>query len=100
MARRPPSSTRPDTLFPDTTLFRSGPAAVMEGREAPRGVIDPRPPPGLDPGPVAVPVRGPAHGDGRRGPDRAVRRVDAPGAVGVEILVAGDRKSTRLNSSH
>src|SRR3546814_1891731 len=23
MIRRPPSSTRPDTLFPDTTLFRS-----------------------------------------------------------------------------
>src|SRR3546814_13263507 len=24
MIRRPPSSTRTDTLFPDTTLFRSG----------------------------------------------------------------------------
>src|SRR3546814_2535261 len=25
MIRRPPRSTRTDTLFPDTTLFRSGP---------------------------------------------------------------------------
>src|SRR3546814_6593558 len=27
MLRRPPSSTRTDTLFSDTTLFRSGPVA-------------------------------------------------------------------------
>src|SRR3546814_7415949 len=28
MIRRPPRSTRPDTRFPDTTLFRSGPERV------------------------------------------------------------------------
>src|SRR3546814_5380769 len=28
MIRRPPRSTRPDTLFPHTTLFRSGEAAA------------------------------------------------------------------------
>src|SRR3546814_17126592 len=28
MIRRPPRSTRTDTLFPYTTLFRSGPAAA------------------------------------------------------------------------
>src|SRR3546814_9951903 len=28
MIRRPPRSTRTDTLFPDTTLFRSSPAQV------------------------------------------------------------------------
>src|SRR3546814_18096527 len=31
MLRRPPSSTRTDTLFPYTTLFRSGPAAARGG---------------------------------------------------------------------
>src|SRR3546814_13172589 len=29
MRRRPPRSTRTDTLFPYTTLFRSGPAGVI-----------------------------------------------------------------------
>src|SRR3546814_19662724 len=32
MIRRPPRSTRPDTLFPYTTLFRSQLAAQAEGR--------------------------------------------------------------------
>src|SRR3546814_17044902 len=30
MIRRPPSSTRTDTLFPDTTLFRSGAYPVSD----------------------------------------------------------------------
>src|SRR3546814_17183317 len=33
MIRRPPGSTRPDTLFPSTTLFRSGGAVI--GRAVP-----------------------------------------------------------------
>src|SRR3546814_10721922 len=32
MLRRPPSSTRTDTLFPYTTLFRSGGGGRPEGR--------------------------------------------------------------------
>src|SRR3546814_17710472 len=32
MIRRPPTSTRTDTLFPYTTLFRSKPAAVHKTR--------------------------------------------------------------------
>src|SRR3546814_6602550 len=32
MIRRPPRSTRTDTLFPDTTLFRSSPGTVANGR--------------------------------------------------------------------
>src|SRR3546814_5152764 len=32
MIRRPPRSTRTDTLFPYTTLFRSGRAAGRDGR--------------------------------------------------------------------
>src|SRR3546814_2003809 len=35
MIRRPPSSTRTDTLFPYTTLFRS--SAALPGRHAGRG---------------------------------------------------------------
>src|SRR5262249_40576272 len=47
---------------PDPTPADHGPAAVVEGREAPRGVIDPGPAPRLDPGPVAVAVRRPTRG--------------------------------------
>src|SRR3546814_14578565 len=36
MLRRPPSSTRPDTLFPYTTLFRSREAPCRPRRDAPR----------------------------------------------------------------
>src|SRR3546814_20055758 len=37
MIRRPPRSTRPDTLFPYTTLFRSpGAVLITEGRGAKR----------------------------------------------------------------
>src|SRR3546814_1182783 len=36
MIRRPPRSTRTDTLFPYTTLFRSG-AVLRVGRDADRG---------------------------------------------------------------
>src|SRR3546814_15751613 len=34
MLRRPPSSTRSDTLFPDTPLFLSRKAMVMDGADA------------------------------------------------------------------
>src|SRR3546814_6876107 len=34
MIRRPPRSTRTDTLFPYTTLFRSGRLATQGGRRA------------------------------------------------------------------
>src|SRR3546814_3612247 len=41
MIRRPPRSTRTDTLFPDTTLFRSTPMSIMTatGRGAQAGVL-------------------------------------------------------------
>src|SRR3546814_2110285 len=37
MLRRPPSSTRTDTLFPYTTLFRSGGGEVHAGQAVARG---------------------------------------------------------------
>src|SRR3546814_1639098 len=36
MIRRPPRSTRTDTLFPYTTLFRSGEGARRQGRRGAR----------------------------------------------------------------
>src|SRR3546814_1972603 len=58
MIRRPPSSTRTDTLFPYTTLFRS--VSEIRGiRRPPRGAI---------PQGVAAPARGSSVTDGD-GPD-------------------------------
>src|SRR3546814_3058595 len=119
MLRRPPRSTRTDTLFPYTTLFRSddggdhGRVAGSGGcrvRRTRRGHDHPR----------AYPSAGGASTRNRRPPaaaDRAGRLVragfGAAGvAAGVRAVVAGraatltppagasDRKSTRLNSSH
>src|SRR3546814_13251012 len=39
MIRRPPRSTRTDTLFPYTTLFRSG-ERLAQQREQPRPVVE------------------------------------------------------------
>src|SRR5256885_10793120 len=81
MIRRPPRST----LFPYTTLFRSRHGAVggddPQHDERPRGEGVPVPPAHL---------RGP-HPD-RPGLPRLRRLADA--------AARGDRKSTRLNSSH
>src|SRR3712207_8619926 len=81
MIRRPPRST----LFPYTTLFRS---LERNPPRQPLGAIAPAPEP-AEPAedPEVHPGKG---GAGRR--DRMRRRLARP-----EI---GDRKSTRLNSSH
>src|SRR3712207_6934471 len=87
MIRRPPRSP----LFPYTTLFRSPypPVPVLTAEEL-----------------VHVPL--PRHGTGVRpgdvGPDAVCRLGDdVHGGVRVRhpvVLAEGDRKSTRLNSSH
>src|SRR3546814_12947106 len=97
MIRHPPRSTRTDTLFPYTTLFR---AAVMvtvcvgaidevaEGRL--HGDLA-----GLADREAAVGIVAVLHGDAHR--HRIGHRVD----VHIDGDRAGrDRKSTRLNSSH
>src|SRR3546814_18591366 len=98
MRRRPTGSQRTDTLFPYTTLFRSGWAAVF----------------GLEVGPDGAALRLP---DGRTvatGVPLTARcwyRIDATidtAAATVRITqtpldpvrLGLDRKSTRLNSSH
>src|SRR3712207_7606537 len=78
MIRRPPRST----LFPYTTLFRSGEAAAAIGQDA----GDPE-----REGGERLLEGGPGAGLGLLVLDREVDRAGAP----VE-----DRKSTRLNSSH
>src|SRR3546814_19345462 len=52
MLRRPPISTRTDTLFPYTTLFRSSPPVIMR--------TVPTPPKVYVPTPIAVPPAPPA----------------------------------------
>src|SRR3546814_20391697 len=87
-SRRPPISTRTDTLFPDTTLFRSiDEVAVLD----------------LDHRGVARPA---GRQDAQFGPADRLRR-GGGGAVDdvAEIHsqadeLRQDRKSTRLNSSH
>src|SRR3546814_10973658 len=97
MIRRPPRSTRTDTLFPYTTLFRS--PVKLEARHFQRQA-------GRQPAPVPD----------RRGLAIAIalaehhivnpRRID-PAALDqrledhrAQLPGAQDRKSTRLNSSH
>src|SRR3546814_20989271 len=75
MIRRPPKSTRTDTLFPYTTLFRS-----LRAEGPVRGVCRLRPRPRPRPGAL-------------RGLSRGARAALAGGR-------RPDRKSTRLNSSH
>src|SRR3546814_19424464 len=76
MIRRPPRSTLTDTLFPYTTLFRS--------------------------------ARDPLRPELRRAAGRGLAGADRQGEGGAagqgrdhhRVRAAGDRKSTRLNSSH
>src|SRR3546814_11276444 len=87
MIRRPPRSTRTDTLFPYTTLFRSRP------ERAARQPWTPNPP------------RTGQYGGGNRrfGPDpRLQPPADETRSIGQAGISAPyiDRKSTRLNSSH
>src|SRR3546814_21198290 len=86
MIRRPPRSTRTDTLFPYTTLFRSKALAVAE-----------------------APVGGEVHQtlDVHRGLTAQVALDDVvldDHLADMDDLLVGqvleDRKSTRLNSSH
>src|SRR3546814_5863260 len=104
MIRRPPRSTRTDTLFPYTTLFRSrvgfaeidvqhlGALLLAQRRDAPPGVVDQL----VGTGQHARPERlgDPADGVERKHTRRAERLQRS------EVGAVVDRKSTRLNSSH
>src|SRR3546814_3608972 len=106
MTRRPPRSTRTDTLFPYTTLFRSIDQYVAVDAELlvyQRGANDPRIVGEAD----DVAARRSSDGNGHCARQRTT-------LLSLEILPCGlkarmvpgvqrrclDRKSTRLNSSH
>ncbi len=63
------------------------PAAVVEGREAPRLVVDPGPAPGVDVGPAAIAVGRPVLRNIAREPDLAVVGRLLEVAIGVEIFI-------------
>src|SRR6516164_1227526 len=64
------------------------PAAIVEGSKTPRSIVDPRPAPRADVGPVAVAVRSPVRGNIVGNPNVAVGGFFFPGAVVVEVAVA------------
>src|SRR3546814_18602542 len=88
MVRRPPRSTRTDTLFPYTTLFRSQPAEPDDGDRG--GERTDRDHGAAPPAGPCCPVVGVARG-AELGGDR--QHAHRHGEI-------EDRKSTRLNSSH
>src|SRR3546814_3827262 len=119
MIRRPPRSTRTDTLFPYTTLFRSGSQYPIIGRTAspdPDGTFR------LTGADISDVPAGPANliayfswtdGLGNRQSSQLSTPVTLVSSIEAELLSEGiflspngdgqhdtDRKSTRLNSSH
>src|SRR3546814_18180927 len=89
MIRRPPRSTRSDTLFPYTTLFRSDSVSLNgETNDVPVSVAM------GDTLDVDVRVRS----NDARAPVVLIGLVRADGTP--VYGVSSDRKSTRLNSSH
>src|SRR3546814_8050872 len=98
MIRRPPRSTRTDTLFPYTTLFRSvGLRRVLVVDRLAGVLLQVQ---ALDADLAGLAVLEVEH-DGPLADDgvKVLRDLIALRQVGVEVVLA-DRKSTRLNSSH
>src|SRR3546814_15257170 len=100
MKRRPPRSTRTDTLFPYTTVFRSGAAGTADlglvTHAAKRHAHI------FAAGRLGDRLGGRGLADARRADEAQDRSLDLRGArLHREIFNdALDRKSTRLNSSH
>src|SRR3546814_15769163 len=101
MIPRPPRSTRTDTLFPYTTLFRSVPLSFFYHPEnhAAAGIPDQ-----IDPltGPMIVEMPALDRAGGTVGiKEPYTFSSSLPHArIGYPIRTSLDRKSTRLNSSH
>src|SRR3546814_17585654 len=101
MKRRPLRSTRTDTLFPYTTLFRSD--VLVQFKKAVEEPV-------LGMHAVVVQLRRPRRNRGKDGRKRQRGGQGEQAAAGEAghgrppvpdmVTGAGDRKSTRLNSSH
>src|SRR3546814_6266022 len=104
MIRRPPGSTRTDTLLPYTTLFRSLEAQFSAYRDRQRTRLRRR----CDAGTLVEQLADPPHAAGgllQLVPGLGQRADRATAEHGVQHELAQradgkDRKSTRLNSSH
>src|SRR3546814_3483289 len=98
MRRRPPISTRTETLFPYTTLFRSD--HVLErgvGAHLPAAAAQAAP----EPGRQAHPVGAEHHARVRRPPqDRLALRVPGKDAVGVGVEQPGWRQVAARSEEH
>src|SRR3546814_14258225 len=101
MIRLPPRSTRTDTLFPYTTLFRSTDPAAFPALVGASHLANIR----VLPFHPFFPIPGDesrysyADRGGRRKSEVAAHIFDVGGGL-IDIAVLQDRKSTRLNSSH
>src|SRR3546814_3370507 len=103
MVRRPPRSTRTDTLFPYTTLFRSEVVPILNGTAFKNKGVQPLLDAIVDflPSPLDLP---PTKGMNLKGDEEIERKVSDSepfSALAFKIMTdPQDRKSTRLNSSH
>src|SRR3546814_14931961 len=102
MNRRPPRSTRTDTRFPHTTLFRSDRQVLLAGPGQADLLLVP-----VEENDIILLLQlADLVGDGRLGQAKRLGGAREPAAdrdvvEGPQLDVAqGDRKSTRLNSSH
>src|SRR3546814_2929468 len=112
MIRRPPRSTRPDTLFPYTTLFRSAggeradSGTVVGAMESSNAIRSEQASSagGVKAMPAVRAMARKLRVDLSRvrgtGADGVVTMADVKQAAADGTAKAGDRKSTRLNSSH
>src|SRR3546814_9365864 len=118
MIRRPPRSTRTDTLFPYPTLFRSIGAGIVDAAAAVAAAI--QPPCTENCGPVATPLTNkvPVSGLAGAAGSEVLYSFEAQAGATLSFMTYGgsgdvsmyvsfeaepttsDRKSTRLNSSH
>src|SRR3546814_15549438 len=99
MIRRPPRSTRTDTLFPYTTPFRSAPSSASASALQPEDAAADSPVAATSPAPPASTL------DTDRGtivvPAGVTVLREMPTRYREQFPVRTlDRKSTRLNSSH
>src|SRR3546814_18136136 len=97
MIQRPPRSTRTDTRFPYTTLFRSTCIILPIGKDRKSAFLLAG---GSEENIGIEPVAIDCETHLRRAEIAADRAFDAPCLFLLQPGVTKDRKSTRLNSSH